>query len=120
VKKKTKIVTGLMGAALLVSVVPAKADAAPSSCATNYACIYWNSSFGGTQLSKNASASSIGNMSDQGSSLGNTRDFRSKFFQNTSWGGWDVCVSKQSSQSSLASDRNDEISSISIQQSQYC
>lgn len=85
--------------------------AAPASCAFGYACIYWNSGFGGLQYSRNVSTTSLGSMGDQGSSLGNSRNYLTRFYQHASYGGWNVCVSMQNSSSSLPGDRNDEISS---------
>ena len=97
---------------LLAAVAAPVAEAAPASCAYGHACVYKNNNFGGTQYSAFNSASSISSMSDQGSSVGNSRDYTSRYYQNTGYSGWNVCISKQSSDGDLPNDRNDEISSI--------
>lgn len=103
------LVASALAAATLA--VPAATQAAPGSCAFGYACIYWDSGFGGLQYSRNVSTTSLGSMGDQGSSLGNSRNYLTRYYQHASYGGWNVCVSMQNSSSSLSSDRNDEISS---------
>lgn len=116
--------SSLTAAALTgLCVIPAsRVAAAPSSCAFGYACIYWDAGFGGLQYSRNASTTSIGSMSDEGSSLGNSRDYLTRYFQHVDYAGWNVCISKQGSLSSLPNDRNDEISSQyqSAPYTQYC
>lgn len=112
-KIRAALLAGTVAATGLVAVAAAPvAEAAPGSCAYGHACVYKNNWFGGTQYSATNSASSIGSMSDQGSSLGNSRDYTSRFYQNTGYSGWNVCISKQNSDGDLPNDRNDEISSI--------
>lgn len=112
-KLRAALLAGSVAATGLVASIAAPvAEAAPGSCAYGYACVYQNNYFGGTQNSAFNSASSIGSMSDQGSSVGNSRDYTSRYYQNTGYSGWSVCISKQNSNGDLSNDRNDEISSI--------
>jgi len=114
------LVTASVGGAM-VGVISPSAFAAPSSCAAGYICVYDGANFGPPQYSAAAAAYSLGSMNDKGSSLGNSRSVnRARYYQDATYGGWDVCVSAGDSAPTLASDRNDKISSMAIQTSQYC
>ncbi|QQS23692.1 MAG: peptidase inhibitor family I36 protein [Actinomycetota bacterium] len=109
------------GATVSVVVSTGALSAAPPSCAGGFICVYDGTSYGAPQYSAAAAAFSLGSMNDKASSLGNSRSVnRARYYRDANYLGWDVCVSANDANPSLASDRNNRISSMAIQTSQFC
>ena len=95
--------------------------AAPGSCANTHWCVYHDDNYGGVQLSgQDDDPGGWGSMNDQASSLGNNKNNLVRFYKDSSYGGWNVCVSNNSGDANLPSDRNDEITSVKIGNQAYC
>ena len=122
-RAKVLKVAAIVGAATIAGSVTASvavADA-PSSCANTYYCVYYHDDFQGAMYTDQQSdPGGWDSMNDQGSSLGNNKNNLVRFYENSSYEGWNVCLSNNSKDADLPSDRNDEITSAKVGNSAYC
>lgn len=89
--------------------------------ASTRVCLFWDNNFVSPKTELANPATSIGAMSDQASSIANNRNYRAFFHEHTNFGGWSICLSRNTKDNDLPNDRNDEISSVNFASTyQYC